>query len=356
MLKTCPLLAIAALAGSSLARAAQPVSVGSAVPPPSGSVAAAGSLPRSPEASPAAERGSTEAGAPGQAPSLAVPLERARLHYEAGQYKPCVRILSAAVKPAAPAAAAPTLLTSSARTYLAACLLASGQVQQARYQFRQAILEDRLMAAPDPVAFPPQVLDLYVEERTALMETLRRQQDDELRRARQLSRERAERQGARVAELERLASTEVVVERGSVWMAWLPFGVGQFQNGDTPLGWVLLTTELGLAATAVAATSIELGLHSAADGGRGQLEPDPLNDNVRLARRVGTVAWTSLIAVALLGGAEARLSFERERIVRSRHRPLPKHLRSPELSPAPNTEVEALGLPGGAWVGVTRRF
>lgn len=365
MVRNCPSLVLGislAFAARSSAWAAEPSPSAPAAQPPADQASVPARPPGDLQGDPArAERARDSAAAtrpglpaePAYAPSLAIPLERARLYYEGGQYAECARILTAVLEPPP---SATTGLTSTARTYLAACLLASGREQQARDQFRQAILADRLMAAPDPVSFPPHLLDLYVEERTALMDTLRRQQEDELRRARQLSRERAERQGARVAELERLASTEVVVERGSVWMAWLPLGVGQFQNGDTALGWAFLATELALGATAVTATSLELRFHSQADGGRGGIEPGPLNDNVRLARRVGTLAWTSLVAVVMAGGVQARLSFERERLVRRRHRPLPPHLRSPQPSPRPRTEVEALGLPGGAWLGVTRRF
>ena len=57
----------------------------------------------------------------------------------------------------------------------------------------------------------------------------------------------------RLAMLEKLASTEVVVERHSRWLSLVPFGVGQFQNGQTAEGWLFLTAEGLLAAGTVVA-------------------------------------------------------------------------------------------------------
>ena len=55
----------------------------------------------------------------------------------------------------------------------------------------------------------------------------------------------AERQKAalRLAMLEKLASEETVTSGSSRWLALVPFGVGQFQNGQTALGWTFLATE-----------------------------------------------------------------------------------------------------------------
>ena len=52
-----------------------------------------------------------------------------------------------------------------------------------------------------------------------------------------------QKQVLRLAMLEKLATTEVVVERHSRWLSLVPFGVGQFQNGQTAEGWLFLTAE-----------------------------------------------------------------------------------------------------------------
>ena len=281
-------------------------------------------------------------------------LERARLYYESAKYSACVdafsRLLERSEKLRPKERA-------SARTYLAACLIASKRVDDARQQFRQAILDDRQLEPPDPVVFPQAVIDVFVQVRSTLMDDLRRQQEEEyLRNAEAVAarRKRAELERQRVAELERLASTETLVRKNERWMAWVPFGMGQFHNDDPLLGWVFLSTELVLAGTAITATSIELGLHSRAEGGRAPLDADDLTSKVQAARQVGTIAWLSLIGVAVAGIVEANLSYVSELPAGRRQRPLPDGLRSPE--PAAGAALRLQPVIGNGWVGVNGAF
>jgi tetratricopeptide (TPR) repeat protein len=280
-------------------------------------------------------------------------LERARIYYESGRYVPCVdaftRLLERATR-------LPLKERGVARVYLAACLIASGRTEEARLQFRQAILEDRQLEAPDPVVFPPTVVDVFVQVRSSLMEALQRQQEEELQRGRQEAEARLkaeQRERWRVAELERLAALETVVRRNDRWMAWLPFGLGQFQNEDNTLGWIFLTAEGALAITALTATSIELGLHSQADGGRAPLDSTDLTNKVRSARRVGTVAWVTLVGVAAAGILEANLSFREEIEVGQRRRVLPDALRARERVKPQSSLRPDIGL---GWFGLSGDF
>jgi hypothetical protein len=281
-------------------------------------------------------------------------LERARIYYESAKYSACVDAYSRLLE------RAETLRPrerSSARTYLGACLIASKRVEDARQQFRQAILEDRQLEPPDPVVFPQAVIDVFVQVRSTLMADLRRQQEEEyLRSAEALAarRKREELERQRVAELERLASTEVLVRKNERWMAWVPFGMGQFHNDDPTLGWIFLSTEVILAGTAITATSIELGLHSRAEGGRAPLDADDLTSKVQAARQVSTIAWLSLIGVAVAGIVEANLSYVSELPAGRRTRPLPDGLRSPE--PATSSGVRLQPVIGDGWVGIDGVF
>jgi hypothetical protein len=226
----------------------------------------------------------------------------------------------------------------TARVYLAACLIASGRTEDARQQFRQAILEDRLLETPDPVVFPPAVVDVFVQVRTSLMEALERQQEEELQRGRQ--------------------EAETVVRRNDRWMAWVPFGLGQFQNENNTLGWIFLTAESALTVTALTATSIELGLHSQAEGGRAPLNSDDLTSKVRAARRVGTVAWVSLVGVAAVGILEANLSYRSEVELGPRRRVLPDALRPREPAKPSSTSGSITVRPelGLGWFGISGDF
>lgn len=298
--------------------------------------------------------GSPAPGSPGSgALDASAALERARIYYESARYAECVDAFSRLLERAA---RLQPKERGTARVYLAACLIASGRTEEARQQFRQAILEDRLLETPDPVVFPPAVVDVFVQVRTSLMEALERQQEEELQRGRQEAeaRLRAEqRERWRVAELERLAALEMIVRRNDRWMAWVPFGLGQFQNEDNTLGWIFLTAESALTVTALTATSIELGLHSQADGGRAPLNSDDLTSKVRAARGVGTVAWVSLVGVAAAGILEANLSYRSEVELGQRRRVLPDALRPREPVKSSITVRPELGL---GWLGLNGEF
>jgi tetratricopeptide (TPR) repeat protein len=314
-----------------------------------------------------AQPGVSPAAVPHSAPSPAAPnaghpaeldaaaaFERARLYYESARYAACVdaftRLLEQADR-------LQLKERGTARVYLAACLIASGRSEDARAQFRQAILDDRQLEPPDPVVFPPSVVDMFVQVRSSLMVLLERQQEEELERGRREAeaRLRAEqRERWRVAELERLASLETVVRRNDRWMAWVPFGLGQFQNEDNTLGWIFLSSELALSITALTATSIELGLHSKAQGGRAPLDSGDLTSKVRAARQVGTIAWMSLVGVAAAGIIEANVSYRGEIEVGQRRRPLPDALRSREPAKTHGATLRPdIGL---GWLGVSGAF
>jgi tetratricopeptide (TPR) repeat protein len=282
--------------------------------------------------------------------------DRARIYYESAKYSACVdsfsRLLERSdnLRPKERA---------SARMYLAACLIASKRIDEARVQFRQAILEDRQLEPPDPVVFPQAVIDVFVQVRASLMDALRRQQEEDfLRSAEELAaqRKRVERERERVAELERLASTETLIRKNERWMAWVPFGLGQFHNDSQTLGWIFLSTEVVLAGTAITATSIELGLHSQAEGGRAPLDAQDLTNKVRAAHTVGTAAWLALIGVAVAGIVEANLSFRSELPAGHRSRVLPESVRPNENGPSQSGKVSFAPALGDRWLGVSGSF
>lgn len=279
--------------------------------------------------------------------------ERARIYYESARYAVCVDAFSRLLERAD---RLDPKERASARTYLGACLIARGKLEEARQQFRQAILEDRQLEPPDPVVFPQSVVDVFISVRSSLMDALQRQQEEELQRGRQQAveqRRREERERRRVAELERLAQLETVIRQNERWMAWVPFGIGQFHNDDATLGWVFLSAESVLAVTAITATSIELGLHSRAQDGRAPLDSEDLSAKVGAAREVGTIAWLTLIGVAAAGIIEANVSYRGELPVGQRKRALPDSLR-PEASP--KSGVRLTPVLGKNWVGVGGAF
>jgi hypothetical protein len=285
-------------------------------------------------------------------------IERARIYYESGNYQACVQAFTRLLDAEPARNNADLRQRTGARTYLAACLIATGKIEQAREQFRQAILENRQMETPDPVVFPQAVIDVYIQVHGSLLDALRREQEEELRRSREQAEERAAeeaREQRRIAELERLASTEHLVHRNQRWMAWVPFGVGQFNNGNEGLGWLFLTSEVALVATAITATSIELGLHSQAEGGQAALDPGDLSSKVQAARTVGTIAWGSWLLVAVGGIVEANLNFRPEIALGDRRvKQLPDSLKRTQPSTRVTPRLEPTS--GGVWLGVGGLF
>lgn len=127
---------------------------------------------------------------------------------------------------------------ADARMYLAAVLLAEKKTEEAA-----STLEDLLNARPDYQADPMRValeaIDALTDTKARLRDKLNAKKAEEFRKVQE---EKAklevehQKQVLRLAMLEKLATTEVVVERHSRWLSLVPFGVGQFQNGQTAEG------------------------------------------------------------------------------------------------------------------------
>jgi tetratricopeptide (TPR) repeat protein len=147
---------------------------------------------------------------------------------------------------------------ADARMYLGAVLLAEGKKDEAAKTFEQLLREKNDYTA-DPLRVSLDAIDALTDARTRLRDELAASQAEKVRKAQEekakIEAER-ERAALRLAMLEKLASTEVVTERSSRWLALVPFGVGQFQNGQTALGWVLLSSEV----LAVAGSFVGAGL------------------------------------------------------------------------------------------------
>jgi hypothetical protein len=283
-------------------------------------------------------------------------LERARSYYQAGAYDSCETSydeLFADLE--SPSEDLPVEALEQARVHYAACLLALGKARQADEQLRAAMRENPLMASPDPVVFPAQVRDLFFKVKADFLEEIRKAQEEQLRLAREEERAREQRalqERLRVEGLERLAAQEVVVHKNHRWIAALPFGVGQFQNGDSALGAVFLVTELALVGATIGAVSRQLSLHSQAGGGGNVIQASAFNDPIRLSHNVELISGAGFLLMAGLGILEAQLNFEEELHLgaRPRREPLPPRRRRGRVEPRVSVGS------AGATLGVGGRF
>lgn len=137
----------------------------------------------------------------------------------------------------------------TAHRLLALAHLFRGDGEAAEREFT-ALLQLKPDFALDPVVDPPQAIafleKLRAHERQRL-EALeqRRRAEDELRRQHDEERRRAE-------EEERIRQASKLIEKHWLAMSFVPFGAGQFQNGQHAKGWVVFGSQLALGVTSLA--------------------------------------------------------------------------------------------------------
>jgi len=291
-----------------------------------------------------------------EAPRLNDTAELARVVslYEAGKYGECATSLNRLLSSDSPHPLHDLDVVESARIYHAACLIGSGQNQLADEPLRAAIRQNPQMKPPDSLVFPPQVIDRFLRVRVTMFDVIRKAEDERVKRAQEVAAQqeaRAKRERARVAGLERLAQQETLVTPRTRWLALVPFGVGQFQNQNKPLGFVFLTSEILLAASTLTALGVET--HLALATSRVD-NPDPSN-NSRIRDWVSALEYSSYawLGVSVVGVLEAQLSFVPEQH-QVRKRDLP-----PELRPQTSflrIVPTAAPVAGGAVLGVSGQF
>jgi hypothetical protein len=263
--------------------------------------------------------------------------DRGRTAFGRAEYKRAIEILHPLLYPE-------TLLDSEgevvqARRMLGVAHLFENQPDEARKEFRK-LLELRPDYRFDPLLDPQRVVDFFngvvkEEESTiAVIEKRRRQRDHEI------AEERRRREAARLPPVH----TAVVFERHSFVLNFLPFGAGQFQNGQRKKGWMFLTTEAALAGISVGAFAVNLALYGLAPR-RGCNEERPADvacppseidysgeNTSRWLTRVQLISGGLFYAVALWGIVDAIRNYQRD-VMLARSTPAASGLR---LSASPN--------------------
>jgi hypothetical protein len=275
---------------------------------------------------------------------------------EAARYDQCVAELGRLLDPKGKRTLKDPAIVETARVYQATCYIGLGKPELADEPLRQAIRNNPQMRTPDSLLFPQRVIDRFISVRDSMVGELREKEQVAIEKAR---REAAERlrgdneRWARMLMLERLAREEVVITKNRRWVAAVPFGVGQFQNGNETLGWIFLGTEAALGITALTALNVHSHLQykvdSAKEAGRGVEEG--VNQRLSDWHLALELSTYGLLAMTALGIAEAQISFVPE--VRSvRERPLPKAAPPAALTVVPRVS----GGPGKLELGVSGRF
>jgi tetratricopeptide (TPR) repeat protein len=234
---------------------------------------------------------------------------------------------------------------ADARMYLGAVLVAEGKRDEASEVFEN-LLKEKPDYEPDKLRVQLDAIDAFIDVHTRLRAELGRIQAERVQ-GEQAAKAKAEalRQKAalRLAMLERMVSEERVVDHNSRWRALVPFGVGQFQNGQRDLGLVFLSSEallaLGSAVAGVVSVYDQLQRNEAV--GRRDGTAPTYNSNAQYAAYVSDALAGGFLLTAIIGAVHAELTFVPE-LVSVRKRTVP----SPALAP----------VAGPGWLGLTGRF
>jgi hypothetical protein len=226
---------------------------------------------------------------------------------------------------------------ADARMYLAATLLAESKTREAANVLERLLL-DKPDYQADPLRIPLPALDALADARSQQRDKLTAIKEEKARKAQQ-EREKVEAEkrkaAARFATLEQLASQEVVVERHSRFWALLPFGVGQFQNRQTALGWGLLVSESALAAGSAVSAALTLNNAAQANDEIHRHQPTLAGEYNQRAQEdaiAGNIFAGAFALVAVAGIIQAELAFVPEHR-EVRRRPLPPLSLTPVAGP-----------------------
>lgn len=256
--------------------------------------------------------------------------EAARAAYDAQDYALAAKRFEALGGGDTPALTNRSLLLES-KKYLGASYLFLGKLQLAEAEFERLLRLDPNYVL-DPIAFPEDVQRLFTKVKTRLdaeRRTAEEQQRRESERGIRLETKRQTAEQQRWARLVDVAETEHVTEVRSRWVALMPFGIGQVQNGHGSLGAILAVSEGSLLLIGFVSWLVHEDL-------RGQnpiaSQRDEFSVTERVARYTNQVSMGLFGALAITGIIDAQVRFEGDH-ERTRKRSLPSELtKPPELS------------------------
>ncbi len=280
--------------------------------------------------------------------------QAARQLYEDGNYQEAVGAFEDLVGGAEPRITDVGIIQES-RKYLGAALIFVDREAEAVAQFERLVRDDehqRMQAA----TFTQDVVTVFDRVRARVRRELAAERDAEAERERhareeEIARLRAE--SERTQRLVEFAATNEVREENSRFVAAIPFGAGQFQNGKTGLGYFFLASE-GLS---LAGSLLSLGIHTSLDPAAYDVGSTPddrrraqaaFEGDERAWRITNWVTTGTFALMALIGIIEAQLNFVPYES-KTERREIPEDLLPEALSP----ELDVSIGPTGASLRVT---
>lgn len=207
--------------------------------------------------------------------------------------------------------------------------------------------------SPEPGSLPAAVVERLREIKARMQKELEdeaRRKADEQRKTRIVAQKASEDERRWLAELTALASKETVIEKRSRLVAFVPFGVGQIQNGDTGLGVVFMAGQALAAGSAITFGTLH-AFYASVDPSTKDANGSPV-DRPALAERTRIMALGNQVsfgvwaALTVAGIVQANIAFV-PAVTTTRDRPIPKRPQ-PTVAPtvAASGEGVSLGLVG----------
>lgn len=268
--------------------------------------------------------------------------QAAQQAYQRGRYRRVIQLLRPLVVPK-------TLINSrekllSAHKLLALSYVFEKDIPAAESSFGAILAEDPQFEL-DPLVEAPaavKVFRQYKARNAAMLAKIEQAQKE----ARKRELEQQKRRAEELRQLRELAKTgSTVLERRVVerpyWINFLPFGVGQFQNGHRTKGWILLTAQLTLATSSLA---LYLAHRFAFPDGRAGADESTAADNKSISEglAVGQVVSGALFwAVAIYGVIDALVYHQPVSVKERRYQ---RKLGGLSLSPQLGPDGASLGL------------
>lgn len=291
--------------------------------------------------------------------------ELGKTRFNAGEYDRAAERFATMLDPTQPPCqSVPTDVTSAcrltdpdvierARTFYAASLVALDRVDDADAQIAE-ILRKNPQFSPDPAAFPQKVVDRFTIVRAELRQELEAEQEKRAQKEREqrLAADRAKQAEERwLAAVLRAASEERVVVKNSRYIAALPFGIGQFQNGNRSLGTALAISQSIFAATSIAASAmntyyLKYGLPEQTEAERQFSKSGQL-----ISGLINQISFGAFAALAVTGIVQAQVAFVPEKVVIHK-RPVPPRPTATSLQIVPTFGLS----PNMVGVGVSGVF
>jgi len=241
-------------------------------------------------------------------------------------------------------------LIQRARTLLAASLVALKRYDEAEAEIA-TILRQNPSYSPDPAVFPQEVVDRFTlvraRLRTELDAVAQRRAEEE--RQRRIAEQKAKEEEKRwIESLVKAASERQIIVQNSRIVAAMPFGIGQFQNGSTKLGWTFAITQAFTGGASIAASQV-LDYYESFDQTRARTEDrDELFRRKQITFVINQVTFGLWAGLTVAGIVQAQIAFVPQRVTIEK-RPIPPR---PALRVVPTVAV----TPDGFGVGVFGAF